>query len=704
MPALIWNMMMSMSGGWFFVVASEAISVGHTTVALPGVGSYIALAIEQRNLRAIGWAIATMLVVILIYDQLLFRPLVAWADRFRFEQEPGAIAPRSWALTMMRRSRLIGARHGAVRRAVRWTQLWPMRQRASRARPRAIAEDGSARTISCGIAVLVVARWRSRCWQIVAFVFGDVTLGRGRCSVACSDCSTMLRVFVLIALASLDLGADRRLGRHCGRASAQIVQPIAQFLAAFPANLLFPIAVSASSLCKLEPRYLAEPADDPGHAVVHPVQRHRRRLGHSRANCATPATNLRSAAGCGGARWRCPASFPFYVTGRHHRLGRLLERRIVAEVATWGNAASAGRMASAPISPRRPTPATSTASCSGIAVMSVFVVVINRVFWRPLYYLRRAQVPHRADEDERHEPRHRCWKCSGVRKAFPQARRRRAAGARGRRISRSREGEIVGLLGRSGSGKSTLLRLIAGLPRPAGGAVSYLGKPVAGPARGHRHGVPELRAVSLARPCWRTCSSASRRSGMPRGGDPPARAGGHRPHRPRRLRIRLSARALGRHAPARRLRARAGGASQHPADGRAVLGARRADRRDAAHRFPRPVVARASCRSRRVHPGHPQYRGGGADVRPHPGLLDQSRAHRQRDQGRAAAAAQSARSALPRPRRAHLCRDDRACRRRPGPRRRSRAVPAAPASARCCRGSRANLLVGPDGGRWRAAL
>ena len=92
MPQLIWNMMMSMSGGWFFVVASEAISVGDTTVALPGVGSYIALAIERRDLAAVGWAIGAMLVVILIYDQLLFRPLVAWADRFRFEQEAGVIA------------------------------------------------------------------------------------------------------------------------------------------------------------------------------------------------------------------------------------------------------------------------------------------------------------------------------------------------------------------------------------------------------------------------------------------------------------------------------------------------------------------------------------------------------------------------------------------------------------------------------------
>ncbi len=86
MPGLIWNMMMSMSGGWFFVVASEAISVGDVQYTLPGIGSYVARAIEDRNLAAVGWAIGAMTVTILLYDQLLFRPLVAWADKFRFEQ------------------------------------------------------------------------------------------------------------------------------------------------------------------------------------------------------------------------------------------------------------------------------------------------------------------------------------------------------------------------------------------------------------------------------------------------------------------------------------------------------------------------------------------------------------------------------------------------------------------------------------------
>src|SRR6185437_17152695 len=88
-PGLVWNTMMSMSGGWFFVTASEAISVGNTTFTLPGIGSYVALALEHRDIRAVFMAILAMLVVILLYDQLLFRPLVAWSARFRFENVAG---------------------------------------------------------------------------------------------------------------------------------------------------------------------------------------------------------------------------------------------------------------------------------------------------------------------------------------------------------------------------------------------------------------------------------------------------------------------------------------------------------------------------------------------------------------------------------------------------------------------------------------
>src|SRR6266849_1745481 len=127
MPQLIWNMMMSMSGSWFLVVASEAISVGNTTVLLPGMGSYIALAIEQKSLVAVGWAIGTMLVVILIYDLVLFRPLITWADRFRFEQQAGAAPPKSWVLSVLRRSGVFAMfiRPGALiwRRSLQWPLL-----------------------------------------------------------------------------------------------------------------------------------------------------------------------------------------------------------------------------------------------------------------------------------------------------------------------------------------------------------------------------------------------------------------------------------------------------------------------------------------------------------------------------------------------------------------------------------------------------
>src|SRR6185312_6196828 len=106
LPNLVWNMMMSVSGGWFFVVASEAISVSGQNVLLPGIGSYIALAIDRRDLAAVGYAILAMLVFILIYDQLLFRPLLAWAQRFKVEAIGQDEIEPPWFLVMLQRARL----------------------------------------------------------------------------------------------------------------------------------------------------------------------------------------------------------------------------------------------------------------------------------------------------------------------------------------------------------------------------------------------------------------------------------------------------------------------------------------------------------------------------------------------------------------------------------------------------------------------
>jgi NitT/TauT family transport system permease protein len=105
MPGLVWNMMMSMSGGWFFVVASEAITVGDKTITLPGIGAYLAQATAEKDLAAVGWVLLAMTVVIILYDQLMFRPLVPWADKFRTGQDGAQTAPGSWFLDLLQRSR-----------------------------------------------------------------------------------------------------------------------------------------------------------------------------------------------------------------------------------------------------------------------------------------------------------------------------------------------------------------------------------------------------------------------------------------------------------------------------------------------------------------------------------------------------------------------------------------------------------------------
>ena len=247
-PSLIWNMMMSMSGGWFFVVAAESISVGKTTVALPGIGSYIAAAIEQRNLPAIYWAIGAMLVVILIYDQLLFRPLVAWADRFRFDQQPSDDPPRAWALTMFRRSRIIRGAARPLGQFMSWTfRLAPPRIVSHRMQLNA----SSQRALEIAWVALLFGLSAFAIWRIGSYVVARVSLGE------VLDCIglgfiTMLRVLVLIAIASV---IWTPIGVYVGLRPklARYVQPVAQFLAAFPANLLFPVAVSLIVAYSLDP-------------------------------------------------------------------------------------------------------------------------------------------------------------------------------------------------------------------------------------------------------------------------------------------------------------------------------------------------------------------------------------------------------------------------------------------------------------------
>ncbi len=378
MPALIWNMMMSMSGGWFFVVASEAVVVGHTTFALPGVGSYIALAIEQKNLRAIGWAIATMLIVILVYDQILFRPLVAWVDRFRVEQEPGARIPGSWALTMMRRSRLIQATTVAFHAAVLATS------RLVRRPERAVvpAQFRPGRRLDLLWMSLVILAVILGLWHIVAVLIAHTSL-REALQVCGLALLTMLRVFVLIALASciwVPIGVWVGMRPR----AAQIVQPVAQFLAAFPANLLFPLAVYGIVTWRLNPDIYLSPL------MILGTQWYI--LFNVIAGASAIPTEMRYVAANfrieGILWWRkiaLPAVLPFYVTGAITASGGSWNAAIVAELASWGGTQVQARGLGAYIA-EATTAGDFHRIVLGIGTMSLFVVIINRLFWRPLYY------------------------------------------------------------------------------------------------------------------------------------------------------------------------------------------------------------------------------------------------------------------------------------------------------------------------------
>jgi NitT/TauT family transport system permease protein len=379
MPSLIWNMMMSMSGGWFFVVAAEAITVGDATVTLPGIGSYIALAVERRDLGAIGWAIGTMFVVILIYDQLLFRPLVAWADRFRFEQQSGVAMPRSWVLTALRRSRLVAWAARPLGQA--WRLTYRTSASANIPHVDASRQDRGARLADWSWGFAIAAVTLIACWKIAKFVLSGVSISETK-TVVMLGLATMTRVFVLIAIASaiwVPIGVW--VGLRPGM--ARMAQPVAQFMAAFPANLLFPIAVSGIVAFRLDPDIWLSPLMILGTqwyilfnivAGASAIPSELRDVG----------TNLRIHGWLWWRRIALPAIFPFYVTGAITASGGSWNASIVAEVVSWGQNKLHAHGLGAYIAN-----ATETGDFHrvvlGIAVMSAFVILINRAFWRPLY-------------------------------------------------------------------------------------------------------------------------------------------------------------------------------------------------------------------------------------------------------------------------------------------------------------------------------
>jgi NitT/TauT family transport system permease protein len=378
-PGLVWNTMMSMSGGWFFVVASEAITVGDTQVQLPGIGSCLALAIEQRNLGAVGAAVVAMAIVILIYDQLIFRPIVAWADKFRFEATAAQTRPKSWVYDLVRRTRLLKQCVAVALRArgsldglsVLVPRRWPVSALSTRLGP---AGDRLWFAV-----VLTVTAWSL--WTVVAYIRAKLGLA-DLLEAGGAGLLTLIRVLVLIAIASViwvPIGVWIGLRPRV----AQRVQPAAQFLAAFPANVLFPFFVVGIAAWHLDPNIWLSPL------MVLGTQWYI--LFNVIAGASAFPTDLREAASMYRLRswqwWRqviLPGIFPYYVTGALTASGGSWNASIVAEVASWGNTKLEATGLGAYIAK-----ATEAGDFHrvvlGIAVMSIFVVLCNRVLWRRLY-------------------------------------------------------------------------------------------------------------------------------------------------------------------------------------------------------------------------------------------------------------------------------------------------------------------------------
>ncbi len=377
MPGLVWNAMLSMSAGWFFVVASEAITLGEKSWKLPGIGSYVALALERREIGAVFWAILAMLVVIIAYDQLLFRPLVAWSGRFRFEVTAGADGEDPWMLALLRRTHVLrvgGDMLGTAFVALTGLRLGrPARAAAGSKRP---GRAGDAAFMAAVALLIGFAAWRIGIYVADALSWSDVleavTLGA----------ITLLRVALLMALAAV-VWVPIGVWLGLRPAWARRVQPLAQFLAAFPANLLFPPFVVAIVHFNLDTDIWLTPLMVLGTqwyilfnviagAAAFPGELHE------------AARNFRVGGWLWWRRIGLPGILPATLTGMMNAAGGSWNAAIVAEVAAWGDTKLAAHGLGAYIAQ-----ATDAGQFQrvmlGVVVMSVYVLLCNRLVWRPLH-------------------------------------------------------------------------------------------------------------------------------------------------------------------------------------------------------------------------------------------------------------------------------------------------------------------------------
>jgi NitT/TauT family transport system permease protein len=385
MHSLIWNSMMSFGGGWFFVAQSEAITVMNKDIKLPGLGSYMATAVEKGDNTAAVWAIVAMLAIILASDQLVWRPLLAWADKFKMELVESGQAPQSWLYSFLRRAYIFPWIEEKIRR--------PMADAFIRFRKQA----GTVRVIPENPKKLA-ARWIPRilgglvglwlAYQVVLgviaavdAVYNHITWGQFGHLLFLGSL-TMGRVALMTIMATL---IWTPIGVWIGSRPdiARFAQPFAQIAASFPVNMTFPFVVGFFVAAHIGINW--------GSILLIAMGTQWYILFNVIAGAMAIPNDLKEAARTyrlrGWARWRTlilPAIFPFWVTGACTAAGGAWNASIVAELATWGNITLRADGLGAYIAEVTQKGDTPMIICS-IAVMCIFVVTTNKLIWRKLY-------------------------------------------------------------------------------------------------------------------------------------------------------------------------------------------------------------------------------------------------------------------------------------------------------------------------------
>lgn len=382
-PSLLWNTMMSLSAGWFFVVASEAISVANQHITLPGIGSYIMVATEQSNYSAIAWAIVTMLLVILLYDQLIFRPLLVWSEKFKAEPNEEVESRGCWFLTLLQRahlSRVIAHCMERFKEAIISLKL-PEHNPYQRLSPK--LKHAFSRTLISLIQGLIFIGILLGVGLCIHFIYKQTNIFEIG-EVFFLGLVTTFKVTVLILISSaiwVPIGVWIGLRPKV----AQWIQPVAQFLAAFPANLVYPVIFWMIMTYHLNVDIWSSPLMILGtqwYILFNVIA----------GTTALPLDIKLAAQNYGVTGWLwwrkliLPGIFPYYVTGAMTAAGGCWNASIVADVVTWGDTTLravglGGYITQYTQSGDFPRIAL------GIGVMCLYVTVINRLVWRKLYDL-----------------------------------------------------------------------------------------------------------------------------------------------------------------------------------------------------------------------------------------------------------------------------------------------------------------------------